>query len=228
MSQLKKCKHCQSEIDKKAKICPVCKKKQGGIGKFIIIGIVAVGILGAALNGGDNGPKKVEPTSSSADDSAVQANGTSNNEAEVVATATPVPTSAPEKTTFAIGETVELNNIMVTMVGVSESNGSDYNKPADGNVFAICEFEIENNSSNDIAVSSVISFEAYCDDYAIQQSFTGLMEASSKKQLDGSVAAGKKMNGVIAYELPSDWKELEINYTPVFWSGKDITFIASK
>ncbi len=30
MGETKKCKYCQSEIDKKAKICPNCKKKQGG------------------------------------------------------------------------------------------------------------------------------------------------------------------------------------------------------
>ena len=28
MEETKKCKHCQSDIPKKAKVCPVCKKKQ--------------------------------------------------------------------------------------------------------------------------------------------------------------------------------------------------------
>ena len=37
MSDTKKCKHCKSDIDKKAKICPVCKKKQGGALKFVLI-----------------------------------------------------------------------------------------------------------------------------------------------------------------------------------------------
>jgi len=36
---MKTCKYCQSEIDKKAKICPTCKKKQSHIGRWI--GIVA-------------------------------------------------------------------------------------------------------------------------------------------------------------------------------------------
>ena len=30
--ETKKCKYCQSDIPKKAKVCPVCKKKQGGHG----------------------------------------------------------------------------------------------------------------------------------------------------------------------------------------------------
>ena len=38
---MKKCKYCQSEIDDKAKICPVCKKKQNKIPLFfrLLIGI---------------------------------------------------------------------------------------------------------------------------------------------------------------------------------------------
>ena len=34
--ETKKCKYCQSDIPKKAKVCPVCKKKQGGHGCLIV------------------------------------------------------------------------------------------------------------------------------------------------------------------------------------------------
>lgn len=34
---MKKCKHCQSEIDKKARICPNCKKRQRGLIATIIM-----------------------------------------------------------------------------------------------------------------------------------------------------------------------------------------------
>lgn len=40
---MKKCKYCKSEIDDKARICPVCKKKQKHTGLgilFLIIGLV--------------------------------------------------------------------------------------------------------------------------------------------------------------------------------------------
>jgi hypothetical protein len=53
MSKPKNCKYCQSEIDGKAKICPICNKKQGGKLKFVIIGIVAIFILSALFGGGD-------------------------------------------------------------------------------------------------------------------------------------------------------------------------------
>jgi hypothetical protein len=54
MPETKKCKHCQSEIDKKAKICPNCRKKQGGKLKFIVIGAIALILIYAAVNGGGN------------------------------------------------------------------------------------------------------------------------------------------------------------------------------
>ena len=53
-------------------------------------------------------------------------------------------------------------------------------------------------------------------------------EAEGKSQLDGNIASGKKMNGIVAYQVPSDYKTMEINVTPDFWSGKDIKFIYSK
>ncbi|MBP5361925.1 MAG: zinc ribbon domain-containing protein [Ruminococcus sp.] len=39
---IKICKYCRSEIDKKAKVCPHCQKKQGsGCGTVVFVGIVA-------------------------------------------------------------------------------------------------------------------------------------------------------------------------------------------
>ena len=45
--------------------------------------------------------------------------------------------SLESKTTFAVGETAELKGVQVCLVGVTEVTGSSYNKPDDGNVFAV-------------------------------------------------------------------------------------------
>ena len=42
----KQCKHCMTEIPKKAKVCPNCKRKQGGKGKVILIVLVVLFIIG--------------------------------------------------------------------------------------------------------------------------------------------------------------------------------------
>ncbi len=128
--------------------------------------------------------------------------------------------------TYDVGDTAKKNDLAVTLVNVTESTGSEYNEPTDGNVFVLCEFEIVNNSDSEVTVSSLMSFEAYCDDYNCSLSFSALMEAADKNQLDGTIAPGKKLNGVIGYEVSKDWKELELHFTPDVLSDKEIVFIA--
>jgi len=49
------CKHCQTEISAKAKICPQCRKKQGmGLIPKIFIGIFVLAIIGAVAGGGES------------------------------------------------------------------------------------------------------------------------------------------------------------------------------
>lgn len=208
------CKNCGKEIDNKAVICPACgvptqdktdkkkKKRHPILGAIALIFCIIV-IVGA-IGGGDDEPKKVGDSVSE----------TSSQ-------------TAAKQTEFTVGEIVELNDIVVTLVNVTESNGKDYVSPADGKVFVLCEFEIENNSAEEITVSSIMSFESYIDDYSTAQSFSAIL-CTDKAQLDGTVAAGKKMNGVIGYEADENWENIEIRFTPDFWAGKDIVFMYSK
>ncbi len=51
---MKKCKYCQSEIDKKAKICPNCKKKQSHKLKWILLCLFILIIIIALSSGNDD------------------------------------------------------------------------------------------------------------------------------------------------------------------------------
>ena len=211
---VKQCKHCKSEIPYDAKVCPVCRKKQGAPGCLIVVLVVVVLVVIAAFAGGGESstPQKVESTS-----------GTSQS-ASLAGEAQP----QPEQTVFTVGDTVELNGVKTTLLSAEEYPGKQYMMPTDGNVFLVCQFEIENDSSAEINVSSMVSFNAYCDDYSVSLSITGEMLEDSWKSLDGTVAPGKKINGVIAYEIPQDWQKMEISYTPSFWSGHDVQFEINK
>lgn len=211
---VKQCKHCKSEIPYDAKVCPVCRKKQGAPGCLIVVLVVVVLVVIAAFAGGgeSNSPQKVESTS-----------GTSQSASQASQAQ-----SQPEQTVFTVGDTVELNGVKTTLLSAEEYPGKQYMMPTDGNVFLVCQFEIENDSSAEINVSSMVSFNAYCDDYSVNLSVTGEMLEDSWKSLDGTVAPGKKINGVIAYEIPQDWQKMEISYTPSFWSGHDVQFEINK
>lgn len=58
---MKKCKHCQTEIDLKAKVCPNCRKKQGMplwlMILFIIIGISIISGIAGGNSKTDNETK---------------------------------------------------------------------------------------------------------------------------------------------------------------------------
>lgn len=57
----KLCKHCKSEIDKKAKVCPNCRKKQGmGEIGMIILFILVIGFIVAVVQGVSTSDNKEE------------------------------------------------------------------------------------------------------------------------------------------------------------------------
>lgn len=72
----------------------------------------------------------------------------------------------------------------------------------------------------------VVPCKLYFDDFSTTISLYA-MSTSDKTQLDGAVASGKKMSGVVGYEVPEDWERLEIRFTPDFWNNRDIKFIAT-
>lgn len=206
-TETKLCKHCQTEIPRKAKVCPHCRKKQSkGFLKWILIIIFALVVIGIlASMGDDNEPEKVGE----------------------VTTDVSVPEDTGE-TIFRVGEIAELKNVQVTLLSYDETTGSQWAAPADGNVFVLAEFEIANNTDHDLAISSMLSFEAYADDYTLNYSLSALLARDGLTQLDGTIAAGKKMKGWIGWEVPSDWSEVEIHFTDNVWSNNNFKFIIEK
>lgn len=131
--KMRECKACKQQIAKSAKTCPHCGAKNKRVSP-VLIGLIVFIVLIAAISvaGGNGEPVKVGRGSTS-----------SNSQAIVFQT---------NKKEFAVGEIAELRDVQVSFVGVTESAGSTYNKPGDGNVFVLCEFEIANNSNDDVAV----------------------------------------------------------------------------
>lgn len=217
-SETKLCKHCKTEIPAGAKVCPNCRKKQGGAGKWIAIIILAVIIFAAVSGGGD-------------DDKVKDATPKNETAGKNVETKSPETTKADEKTVFEVGEVAEYKDVQVSVLGYEESNGNDWGTPEDGNTFIFPEIEITNNSDDEITISSMVSFECYVDDYKMDFSSDAFMTISTedgKQQLDGSIASGKKLKGVLGIEAPKDWKTIEIYYKDNVWLGSDFSFVIEK
>lgn len=58
MNQTKLCRHCKSEIDKRANVCPVCRKGQGGCLPVILFVICLFVIISAVLGSKSNDKDK--------------------------------------------------------------------------------------------------------------------------------------------------------------------------
>lgn len=130
------------------------------------------------------------------------------------------------KSAYGVGEQAEKDNVKITLVNVRESSGSDYNTAPDEKIFVLAEFLIENDSEEEITISSLLDFDAYIDGFATDIDFSATMEAD--KQLDGTCASGKKLQGEIGLEAPTDWKELSISFKLNFLSSDSIDFIYTK
>ncbi len=203
----KLCKHCKTKIPAGAKVCPNCRKKQGYILKWVIIGIVVIGIIGSAGESDDNAKDVTTAKKENLENTSSQ--------------------EKKKETEFSVGETAEYKNVQVKLIGYEESYGNDWGKPGDGKVFVFPEFEITNNSNEEISVSSLVSFECYVDDYKTDFSSNAFMVISTedgKQQLDGSIAPGKKLKGVLGIEASSNWNTVEIYYKDNVWLNSNFSF----
>ena len=134
------------------------------------------------------------------------------------------------KTEYGVNETADYDGVEVTVKGFEESKGNSWSSPSDGKIFMYVNVEIANNTEEPIDVSSLLSFDYYCDDYAIDYSSGAMFAASTeeRQQMDGEVAPGKILNGWLDLEVPTDWSNVEIVYKKDLTSDTDYKHIIEK
>ncbi len=191
--------------------------KKGGKLKWIIIAVLVIGIIGVAAGGGkkEDKPGKVGDTNEKTESQNLSEEQEENVKIE------------EKETIFKKGEIAELNGVQVTLTDYKENTGSEFNKPSDGNVFLMAEFEITNNTDEELGISSMLSFEAYADDYKLDYSLSAMIEKEGN-QLDGEIASGKKMKGWIGWEVPKDYKNVEVHFTDNVWNNHKFIFLIEK
>ncbi|MGN0404608.1 MAG: DUF4352 domain-containing protein [Bariatricus sp.] len=133
--------------------------------------------------------------------------------------------------TYALGDTATLNDISIQVTDYEESKGDEWASPQEGNVFVFVNLTISNQTEKDITVSSMASFESYCNEVKLDYSvnaFTALATNTDRQQMDGSIAPGSSLNGYLCLEVPTDWQDLEIHYTDQIWKDEGVVFKISK
>ena len=141
-----------------------------------------------------------------------------------------IGTSSVEKVTeekFLLNETAVFEDLKITATEIKETSGESFFEPEEGNVFVGINFTIENISSETQTISSLLLFEAYADDIKCDYSFTAAC-AFDNGTLDGELAAGKKMVGWYAVEVPRDWSNIEIEGKSSWLSDNSAKFVFEK
>jgi len=180
--------------------------------------IVAVVVICVAANSGDD-------TSSTTADIKPTQESTTSPTPKVISESTPeaTPEPTPDKMP-TVGDTVTVRNVDITLNDLTISTGKDFFTPDDGKVFLIADVTLSNNGKKELSISSMLAVKAYVDDYAVNTDLSAIASAD-KSSLDGSIAPGKKLNGILGYQVPADWKVLEINIQPDVLSNNKATFV---
>lgn len=192
-TETKKCKKCMEEINKKAKRCPKCGANLGMPGwlKFlIIIGVVFFMCISCMSSCADSVNDAIEETEQEYKNEYADKNG---------------------KTSFKVGESFENKHLKVTLTDVNANwKGYDsYSKPNSGKKIVRIALTAENigNDSEDI---SSLYFECYADDVIVDE----YIWADDGTEFGGTISSGKKTTGALYYEVPSDAKNLVLEYEP--------------
>ena len=93
-----------------------------------------------------------------------------------------------------------------------ESEGDDWSVPTEGNEFMFVHMTIVNQTSDDLVISSMASFENYCDDTKLDYSaaaFTALATTSDQPKLDGTIAPRRNPGRISFSEVPLNWSTIE-------------------
>lgn len=208
MKETKKCKYCQTEIDAKAKICPHCKKKQGGKGKIIAIVVVVLVIIAIIGGSGDEDQSKPSGESTSASGETKTAQVESTTEAV--------------DNIFHPGDILETKKVRLSYISCAEYvDNNEFVTAGDGKKYVSFEFEFENISSSDVSVGS-FNFKCYADGYEASQ---GLVTADNTLISITSLSPGRKASGIVVFEVPENASEIEVEYETDYWKQDKVIFI---
>lgn len=200
------CPSCGQLVAKSAKSCPNCgaKNKKPVFKKpwfWILIALVVIIVISVAASGGNE-----KPTSGKAEQGVTSAAAEEKKE---------------QKTKFAAGEWVDINGLKVTYKSCETdwSGYDEYAKPKNGNKVIRAELEFENTGKDDAVIDVM---ECYADGYKCESFLFG--NSDYNNPVMESVAPGKKVTGIYYFEVPSNAKEVNLQYETSYFSSKYVEF----
>ena len=134
-----------------------------------------------------------------------------------------------EEVTFTLGDTVINEDYTVTLESARIITDYDeYNTPNENCEFLELCFVVENKADDELFVYDY-KLETYVDSFVVEANDNvNAMLASGEELLSATLASGKKVRGVLCYELSKDWSELEIIFDLDYGDDNEGTLVLSK
>lgn len=156
------------------------------------------------------------------DNPQIEKNVAEIKESETVVATNEESIEPEEKIKYYVGDSYQSDSLKITYTDCYEfTDFTTYNAPEEGTKVICVTFEFENIGESDKSVMYT-AFNGYADGYEVKQNYipegTGL-------EFSLSLSSGRKGTGIIAFEVPDDALEIEIEYSPNMWKSEKIIFV---
>ena len=112
-----------------------------------------------------------------------------------------------DNTALLIGDTGEIGNFKIVLLGIEEYNSEDVFPAEEGKKYVRAQFVFQNVGKEEEAISSL-----FFSGYVREQSVPNMCIMMTDQVLEGDVPPGEKMKGYIYFEVPEDAESLRVEY----------------
>lgn len=123
---------------------------------------------------------------------------------------------------YNVGDTYKGDSLNVTFTECGEyTDYNEYIPPADGNKIIYAKFEFENTGKSDEYVMYT-DFNAFADNKNVNQYYASGDTENTAFSCD--LSAGRSGSGTVMFEVPENSENIDIEFSPSFWSSKHVVF----
>ena len=121
---------------------------------------------------------------------------------------------------YHVGDTWENKYVLVSFDECGEyESDNQFVQPSDGNKYIYATFTFENIGKSDTTVGNW-DFDCYADGYSCDS-----MYFADDAGFSQTLSSGRKIKGSVYFEVPDDAKNIEIEYSPNFWTSEKVIFV---
>jgi hypothetical protein len=174
----------------------------------ISLGVALAAALLLAVSGCivvDSPEETGQTTSSSSLDSDTSSQEATEDSGEAEAAVEPADSGMA-----GMGDTITISNVDFTLNSAEASTEGQLSTSPDEDIFLILDLTVVNNSSDEIALSSIMSFSLKGSD---SYEYDLALFVDTKGSLDTTVAPGSTVRGQIAFDVP-ELDSYEFSVTP--------------